>query len=88
VAHLMGGGRGRRGRRRGGPPSSAGAGVGRCCCLGSALAAHGKVGVLLLAMVVVSVQLLGPAAAVGRGRRLIAPASSDAGGWRIWSRGV
>jgi hypothetical protein len=42
------------------------------------LAAHGKVGVLLLAMVVVRVQLPGPAAAVGQGRRLKAPASSNA----------
>jgi hypothetical protein len=51
------------------------------------MAAPGKVGVLLLAMVVVRVQRPGPVAADGRGRRLIAPASSDAGGWRMSSRG-
>jgi hypothetical protein len=54
--------------------------------LGFAMAAPGKRS-SLLSMVVIRVQRPGPAAAGGQERRLILPASSDAGGWRITSRG-
>jgi hypothetical protein len=54
--------------------------------LGFAMAAPGMV-VPILSMVVIRVQRPCPAAAGGQELRLILPASSDAGGWRITSRG-
>jgi hypothetical protein len=89
VAHLMDGGRGRRGRRGGGPPSPASAGAGTVAASWDPpWPPHGKV-VPLLA-ICVHAQLLWLRTAVGgagcRGRA----ATPAAGAWsrRVWAAGA